>query len=137
MAARQGSTALSLQIVAEAFRHGPPVEPAAGDQSFGPDVMRVAEDQFADRLIELDDLWREHHVPPDRAYDALRSIVLPESRPAEVFLYARSITSSSSGDGRGTARRCPAAPRSLGQRLADWAIRAGRADDLRRRAKLG
>ena len=113
MAAREGSNALSLRIVAGAFGNGPPVEPAAGDQSFGPDVMRTAEDQFADRLIELDNLWREHHVQPDRAYDALRSIILPESRSAEVFLYAQDITGSSSVEGRVTAT----GPRL---RLAAW-----------------
>ena len=124
MAARQGSAALSLQIVAEVFRNGPPVEPAAGDQSFGPNVLRSAEDQFAGRLIELDDLARELHVPPDRAYDALRSIVLPESRPSEVFLYAQSIAGSRSSDGRAVPVSARLHARSLGEHLVDWAIRA-------------
>ena len=114
MAARQGSTELSLHIVAGLFGNGPPVEPAAGNQSFGPDVMRAAEDEFADRLIELDNLWREHHVPPDRAYAALASIILPESRPAEVFLYAEPITGSSSGRAARNLRPVP------GCALAAW-----------------
>ena len=50
----------------------------------------------------------------------LRDVVLPAARPDEVFLYATPLNVN-------TLRR----PQSVGMLLADWAVKAGKADELK------
>jgi predicted Zn-dependent protease len=136
MAARQDSAHLSLRIVADALRNGPPVDPAAGARrSFGRDAARDAADSIASRVIELDDVWRAHHAPADRVYETLRAIVLPDRRPAEAFLYALPLPNSVDRGVMNPSASTRVQPRGLGQRLADWAVQSGRAEDLRREAE--
>ena len=81
---------------------------------------------------ELETLWERHQVPPGEVYGALRGVVLPAARPTEIFLYA----SSSMTQGAGVAARVRGlltGPTGVGFLLARWAVRAGHADDLRRR----
>ncbi|MGH7200770.1 MAG: DUF1583 domain-containing protein, partial [Planctomycetaceae bacterium] len=67
---------------------------------------------------------RQQDVPPAEIYEALAAVVLPESRPAEAFLYARPLTGELIEH-----------PRSVGRLLAGSAVRSGRDDDLRRRVE--
>ncbi len=50
----------------------------------------------------------------------LRDVVMPAARPDEVFLYATPLNAN-------TLRR----PQSVGMLLADWAVKAGKADELK------
>ena len=71
-------------------------------------------------VIELERLWRKHKLSADTAYQVLRDVVMPAARPDEVFLYATPLNVS-------TLRR----PQSVGMLLADWAVKAGKADELK------
>ena len=71
-------------------------------------------------MIELERLWRKHKLSADAAYQVLRDVVMPAARPDEVFLYATPLNVS-------TLRR----PQSVGKLLADWAVKAGKADELK------
>ena len=74
------------------------------------------------RLVELEALWQRKGAPADRVYETLRQVVMPEARPAEIFLYAQPI-------GPAQALR----PRSVGAMLAAWAVKADQVDDLARK----
>ena len=135
MTAREDASGLSSRVVHEATSHGPPISPSAGIQTPTPATVRTTEGQVTAELIAIDDLWRVHHAPPDRAYETLRDAVLPESRPSEVFVYAEG-TSENPWELPATAKPRPG---SLGRRLVDWAMRAGKVEDLRQRieARVG
>ena len=109
---------------------GPPVIPIALDPNArsrinmmggrrGGDGENAAERQVEKRLTELDALWKARQAPPASVYQTLRAVVLPDARPAEVFLYPRPLAE---GVGQGRARdqaragvRCRD-PGSLGRR---------------------
>ena len=71
-------------------------------------------------VIELERLWRKHKLSADMAYQVLRDAVLPAARPDEVFLYASPLNVH-------TLRR----PQSVGMLLAEWAVKAGKAGELK------
>jgi hypothetical protein len=131
LAADRDMLDLTFRAVRESLQAGPPVVPAAaGTETRALRLARqgaepIATDTVTPRVVanlaELERLWRDHNAPPDRVYEALRAVVLPPGRPAEVFLYANPPN--------------PRAPRragSIGAILADWAVLAGKADDLRK-----
>src|SRR6185312_13796975 len=72
------------------------------------------------KLAELEALWVREGVAAREVYEVFRDIVLPIGRPSEVDLYPLGL-------GIATATH----PRSIGDRLANWAVRAGAADELR------
>ena len=151
MAAERGLTALSVKAVREAFRGGPPVgvqlgldasnvvigspatassfttirtatglvrtrrvvnnEDTAGEAPTGP---------IEAKLAELEALWVRDGVDPRELFEVLRDVVLPPGRPSEVDLYPLGL-------GLATARN----PKSMGERLASRAVRAGATDELR------
>ena len=131
MAAEHDLPDLSMRAVREALRAGPPIVPAAPttpsrvvirSRAMGMDEGPV--DQVSPRVvanvIELERLWRKHKLSPDAAYQVLRDVVLPAARPDEVFLYATPLNVTA-------LRR----PQSVGMLLADWAVKAGKADELK------
>jgi tetratricopeptide (TPR) repeat protein len=73
-------------------------------------------------LIDLSRQWHGQNTPAEDVYEVLVGIVLPESRPRSILAVHRW-----SGNSR-TSK-----PESIGLLLVEWAIRANRADDLRRR----
>ena len=138
LAVEQGMTGLSLRAVREAIRNGPPVSPTgmetttrvirrgalivAGEGGASP-TDPIVENQFT----TLVPLWKREGVSSSQIYELLRDAVLPETRPAEVFLYARPLF-----DPQRVNPGSKPEPRSLGQLLVQMAIDAKRTDDLRR-----
>jgi hypothetical protein len=132
LVAGQGMTGLSLRAVRETLRGGPPVVPITVNR--GPRTVIVnnnmnqeqAQDEqvqtkVEQSLSELDSLWQANQAEPAEVYAALAQAVLPDARPAEVFLYPLTLT--------GNTER----PRSVAGLLVRWALRAGRADELHQR----
>lgn len=142
LAAENGMIDLSLRAVREALKGGPPVVPVAMpansqrmivrggpfDESGQDPTLRDVEQ----RLSGLDALWQRRKAPPGAVYEVLRDVVIPATRPNEVFLYAGPLINNmimSNMQERLNAIR----PRSVGVMLARWAVAAGQADDLRKR----
>ncbi len=122
--------ALSAEAIRESLGAGPPVVPIAIDgnqnnigvrRQNGANVDTSAQ-QVEQRIHTLDASWSQHKMPASMAYEALRSAVLPEGRPGEVFLYPRPFA-------QGEIEK----PRSVGAILVRRAVEAGQVDDLRRR----
>ncbi len=132
LAAGHDMTALSLRATRDALRGGPPVVPMPIETSNGGMVSRrsnnngaAPDDQIMTRvelaLGQLSLLWKQHRVAATDVYELLRDVALPAARPSEVFLYPRPLASN------------PQRPQSVGKILAEWAARAGKADELRAR----
>ncbi len=134
LAVEKGLTTLSLQAMREALRGGPPVRVVVEDPRFrqsnpgnqatsltGLDDSGSAA-VVAGHLRDLAVRWRQRQVPPADLYDLLVEIVLPETRPAEVFLYPQMV--------RFTPGERPVSAARL---LAEAAAQANRLDDLRQR----
>jgi tetratricopeptide (TPR) repeat protein len=131
LASRHGMTSLALRAIRESLRGGPPVQAlklldarsqARRNSNTAAEDRASASQDVEAALSELDFIWRRSNVPAQPVYETLRDCVLPDARPEEIFLY-----------------ECPFSregiehPRSVGALLVEWAIRAGQADDLRRR----
>ncbi len=131
LAAERDLPELNFRAVRESLRAGPPVVPTNANAEAR--TLRLAQrgidegstDPVAPRvvanLVDLERLWEEHHTPPQGVYEVLRIAVMPPGRPAEVFLYAPPPSP------RALRRTC-----SAGSMLAAWAVRAGKADELKK-----
>jgi hypothetical protein len=73
----------------------------------------------AGRIDTLSGFWEQYEAPPADVYAALADVVLPESRPLEVFPWVPPLENGAGHSG--------------GDVLVQWAVRAGRGDDLRQR----
>jgi hypothetical protein len=93
--------------------------PTPGGFWWADETRATNEGPLLGHLGVLSGLWERQQAPPAEAYAALTDVVLPDGRPLEVFPYAPSLEA---GGGN-----------SAGHLLVHWAVRAGRADDLRRR----
>ncbi|MBX9584321.1 MAG: DUF1583 domain-containing protein, partial [Gemmataceae bacterium] len=157
LAADQGMTALSVRAFAEAVRGGPPLPPKRdnrGGRSYRQITVNgqqylVGEDQTGRRLVgvarALADLvpkWREKGVAAADVYRAALGAVLPDARPAEVFLYADATRHgegyilSSNGSWTPVSEvpgETESEDRGVPGLLAEVALEAGMADDLRSR----
>lgn len=131
LAAEHGQFALSLRAVRESLAGGPPltVTPRNSNSSrmmvvgaVGGEAGDTTSVRIIDPITELDTLWRNKKAPAEAVYETLANAVIPAARPSEMFLYAEPLTI-----------RDLFHPRSLGVILADWAVRSGKADDLRER----
>jgi hypothetical protein len=157
LAAEKNLPALSLKAVMEAVRGGPPV-PTPNDRRRGggrltsrmingiqyyvedTGEVQVGVDQA---LVTLVPKWRAIGVPPADIYAVLAAAVLPDARPAEVFLYAESRPHGTVYTLSGGGYLTPTSDvtddsvedRGLGKLLADVAVEAGKADDLRARVE--
>ena len=100
LAADKGMATLSLKAMREAVRGGPPLVDNRRDNGGGGYRTRVingvqylvpqggARYTNVDRaLLELAPKWNKLQVPPAEIYEVLAAAVLPEARPAEIFLY--------------------------------------------------
>jgi tetratricopeptide (TPR) repeat protein len=134
LAADQKMYSLSLRSLGEALRGGPPVSgaenlgrrrsivAAASQPAIANDNNNQHNTTVAQRIAALVTRWQAGEVPDPDIYDVLAGVVLPEARPAEVFLYAP------------TTRADPTQPTvSVGQLLVAAAVKARRLDDLRGR----
>jgi tetratricopeptide (TPR) repeat protein len=153
LAADKGATALSMRAMKEAVRGGPPAPPTnRGHGGFWSGRIingvvyyqqmgfrpQVSVDQA---LATLSTKWRSAGVSAAEIYDVLLGAVLPEARPAEVFLHGE----GTSGSGLYLIQNGMLIPapdveggenlegRGLVSLLTDFAIEAGKADDLRSR----
>jgi hypothetical protein len=136
LAAANDMHALSLRAVREALKAGPPVvamtmRPATSSMTVrispaGGEAADPVDIQVGNRLNELERLWEQHRAPPGKVYKVLREVVLPSARPTDVFLYLSPFVPQFVG-------QVPPQSRSVGLQLVLWTVRAGQADDLRRR----
>ncbi len=156
LAADKRLPALSLKAIKDAVRGGPPVQVRANRDYGGALVSRMIGgvqyyvEESGNRQISVDQAmmelvpkWRAIEVPVADIYDVLVGVVLPEARPAEVFLHSEGRiygTIYSIGPG---GQLTPATgvndggveDRGLGGMLCDLAIEAGKVDDLRAKAQ--
>ena len=70
--------------------------------------------------MKLDPIWRKHKVAPQAVYETLRDVVMPPERPTELFLYTTPLGAAALKS-----------PQSVGKLLAEWAVRAGKSQDLK------
>jgi len=130
LAAANDLFALSARAVRESLKGGPPVvvEPGQNARRSRVVIMRGGDqeepqDPVTPRVVaqvtELEAIWQRKNAPAELIYDTLRQVVLPDARPAEIFLYAQPIN-------QGATLR----PRSVGAILAAWACRASRTEPL-------
>ena len=122
-------TRVSIDAMRDALAGGPPVTPLAiagantarvmrssrGEPQVDPVAQKVEE-----HLFVLDAYWIKGKADPVAIYEVFREAVLPKARPGEIFLYARPLSMS-------TLKM----PRSVGALLVRWAVRAGKADELK------
>ncbi|MHB1556493.1 MAG: DUF1583 domain-containing protein [Isosphaeraceae bacterium] len=130
LAAERDLTELNLRAVRESLQAGPPVVPTSTAAEAR--ALRLAQrgidegstDPVAPKvlsnLVELEQIWEEHHAAPQGVYEVLKIAVLPPGRPTEIFLYAPPPNPRA-------LRRM----RSAGAMLAAWAVRAGKVDELK------
>src|SRR5262245_31594911 len=135
MATDKNMHALAQKSIRDALRGGPPVnnpQPAdprgriyyssSGSVSMGGGAADSANPyggQVETAVAGLVGKWKRAGVPAAELYETLSAIVMPDARPAEVFLYVRPM--------QYTFRE---KPRSVGVLLAETAAAAGKLDDL-------
>lgn len=136
-AARRKLPDLSRRAVQEALRGGPPVpigqetnsrsrgrvimaSPVGGVMSLQQaDNGDGATAEVAEAMQGVLALWDPETYPPTEVYDVLAPLVFPPQRPGEILLYPNS----------GGVDQLQVT--SLGATFVEWAIRAGRLDDMR------
>ena len=114
LAADKGMPALSLAIMREAVGGGPPIvesKPRNGGGSYQVRMINGVQYLVAQNasfttdvdkaLLALAPKWTKLQVAAADIYELLAATVLPEGRPAEVFLYNEGQTlTASTGNGR-------------------------------------
>ena len=124
-------TNVAIEALRGALAGGPPVTPlaisnpgatrtvvmrrAGGEAQLDPVAQKVEEHFFV-----LDAYLIKGKADPFAVYELYREAVLPKTRPNEIFLYARPIAMASLKQ-----------PRSVGALLVRWAVKAGKADELK------
>jgi tetratricopeptide (TPR) repeat protein len=144
LAASHGMADLSLRAIREPLKGGPPVLPtslvgtntAAAVRSLATIAESAPDPTLAlveTMLVEIDALWIANKVAPEAAYETLRDVVLPPSRPTEIFLYDPTLNRL--GRPSTTAGTVPQAGKSsvIARILARRAVLAGKVEDLRQR----
>jgi len=125
LAAGHGMPQLSIKAVTQALSGGPPLQAMqAEDSGFGLPVTSTVDSSPVFQNVEarvsaIVLAWRQKKVAEAEIYRVLKQIVLPESRPLEVFLYPRPL---------GATAQNP--PQSLGVLLAQAAVQAQQQQDL-------
>ncbi|WP_373650417.1 DUF1583 domain-containing protein [Schlesneria sp. DSM 10557] len=129
LAAENGLTELSIKAMSKALQSGPPLNALQAinpNQPFATVSNPQQDDQsqvyakVSERLTVIEHLWRQKAFPEEAVYSMLKSAVLPERRPLEVFLYLRPLTVDPSQP-----------PQSVGSLLVLSAIRANKVDELK------
>lgn len=148
VAAESGIVDVSMEAMRRATRKGPPVASMelGGLLSTKPNARSrqvtsgnaanleaaSAQAKLAGRLHHLHQIWIKQQVDPAQAYEAFKSLVLPASRPNEVFTYSvaipnRQAISYSSFD---FDLEQPKLADCGVSALVEWARLAGKNDDL-------
>ncbi len=150
LAAENGMIQFSLSAIVDALKSGPPVGSSQVNSAFAlaaatnRNVIRNGgNDPAVDpaliavevKLAELDAIWRRRGGPDAQVYQALSAIVLPDSRPREVFLYTNDGAMFQNDNFYPPGRAASTGASSVAERLCLRAVRAGKVDDLRRRAE--
>lgn len=130
LAAQHGMTDLSIRSMAKALHSGPPIEPIQANEASASGFPVVAQPQSSDqspilqkveeRLTAMEQMWRKKGVDSQTIYQVVKKVVLPDSRPLEVFIYPRPL-----------ARNPNQTPQSIGLLLVQTAVRAKQIDDLK------
>jgi hypothetical protein len=128
-AANAGLADLSLDCMRQALQAGPPAEAGQtgpyASRSDGEASQAVVSPEVSAKveqaLARLNGCWTEQKVPAATVYETLAAVVLPESRPETVWLYANRST--------GGFEKW----RSVGDLLAQRAVEAGKAEELKNR----
>lgn len=137
LAAQNKLPELSFRAARSALAGGPPImtlqfQPgqlsAFQSRSSEEETYQQYVNEVEGALTEISGLWGSHNFPAEEAYAALASIVFPEGRSEEVFLYSRSAVGQSSTVARASSG-------SVAALLVDWAKRADRLEDLERRSR--
>jgi hypothetical protein len=150
LAAENDLHTLSVRAVLESLG-GPPVPPAASESLSGRSVgvnarVNVTSPYVSSQnsvfpsssrgvwkwLEELDRLWKTRNAPPEAVYHALREAIMPSDQPDKILMYEPQFPNTVIvGDGK----RLPSEVRvkRVASILAEWAVRAGKADELRHR----
>ena len=146
--------ALSLRTMSQAVRGGPPIVVTNQNRNMN-GMLRttlIGGTQYyvqggmnklvgVDRaLLNLVPKWRAQNVPADKIYEVLAGAVLPQGRPAEVFLYPPTqnygvIYSIGAGNALVPATDVEdgnATDRGWGKALIQAAVEAGKVDELRK-----
>ncbi len=123
-------TNVSIEALRDVLAKGPPVTPLAiGNANTARVVIRRAGSEpqvdpvaqkVEEHLFILDAYWVKGKADPVALYEVYREAVLPRARPNEIFLYARPLSMASMK-----------LPRSVGALLVRWAVKAGKADELK------
>ena len=98
--------------------YGPAV---SGSAAQAPAISPEISAKIEQTLARLNRCWTEQKVPAATVYDTLVAVVLPESKPEAVWLYSNRST--------GGFEKW----RSVGDLLAQRAVEAGKAEDLKNR----
>ncbi len=157
IAAESGIVDVSIEAMRRATRKGPPVasielggllsnKPNPRSRSSPGTTANFealsAQAKLAARLHRLHRIWKKRQVDPALAYEAFKSLILPESRPNEAFCYSvvavnRQATNYSNLD---FDVEKPKLQDSGAAALVEWARLADAEDDLlrvvRQREKL-
>jgi tetratricopeptide (TPR) repeat protein len=142
LAAEHDMHPLALRSVREVLQGGPPLQVVDEDprrRSFQPvpSVSPAPAQQVGSRLEELVQVWQRNSFSAEEIYDTLAAVVLPDGRPAEIYLYTQPLVPSSGNDpyyySPIQTPRALTQPRSIGRTLAERAARTKRASDLQQR----
>ena len=129
LAAENGLNDLSIKAMTLALQAGPPIEAIQViDPNQQVNALRnaIQNDQsqltvkIEERLTAIERLWRQKGFSDDVVYNLLKSAVLPERRPLEVFLYPRPLNLNPNQP-----------PQSVGSLLVKAALKANKVDEVK------
>ncbi len=130
LAAENGLNDLSIKAMTLALQAGPPIEAIQAidpNQPFA--ATRNPNNQneqsqltvkVEERLTALERLWQQKGFSDEVIYNLLKSAVLPERRPLEVFLYPRPLNQNPNQP-----------PQSVGSLLVKAALKANKVDEVK------
>ena len=129
LAAENGLNDLSVKAMAAALQAGPPIEAIQAidpNQPFAASRNSNQNDQsplilkIEERLTAIERLWRQKGFSDDVIYNLLKTAVLPERRPLEVFLYPKPLNLNPNQP-----------PQSVGSLLVKAALKANKVDEVK------
>jgi tetratricopeptide (TPR) repeat protein len=129
LAAENGLNDLSIKAMTMALQAGPPIEAMQAIDPNQPFARPVNPNQneesqltmkIEERLTAVERLWRQKGFSDEVVYNLLKSAVLPERRPYEVFLYPRPLNLNPNQP-----------PQSVGSLLVKAAVKGNKVDEVK------
>ena len=130
LAAENGLNDLSVKAMSLALQSGPPIEAiqaidpnqpfAASRNPNNQNEQSQLTLKIEERLTGIERLWRQKGFSDDVVYNLLKSAVLPERRPLEVFLYPKPLNLNPNQP-----------PQSIGSLLVKAALQANKIDEVK------